>query len=224
MPATQILYKGSVLFLGVVTDIQYRKVTVGNTPVTEQVASFSIQEVFAGAPSKTIKLTSFADAAMCGYRFRKGVSYLVDATYQFYEAAGSAPQLSVNSCGPTARASEAEDSIRFLRTLKQNPHGGVVLGTVKRYVNGSTFVSLNNQPIAGASVLLKGTPNALLNIEKREVVVDSTGWYEFVGLPEGVYAVTAQVLRGFQAVLEHTVELGRDGCAQVDIRAHAPEH
>ncbi len=217
-------YKGSFLFLGVVTDIRHRQVAVGDHRVKEQVVTFSIQEVFAGVQSKAITLTSFADAGMCGYRFRKGASYLVDATYQSYEAAGSAPQLSVNSCGPTAPASEAEDSIRFLRTVKQNPHGGVIFGTVKRYVNGSTFVSLNNQPIEGASVRLKGAPNALLNAEKREAVVDSTGWYKFVGLPEGVYAVTAQVPSGFQRVLEHTVELGRDGCAQVDIRAHATEH
>jgi hypothetical protein len=217
-------YKGSVLFLGVVTDIRYRKVTVGNAPIREQLISFSIQEVFAGVESKTIRLTSCADAAMCGYRFRKGASYLVDATYQSYEAAGSAPQLSVNSCGLTAPASEAEDSIRFLRTVKQVPHGGVVFGTVKRYVNGSTFVSLNNQPIESVSVLLQGAPNALLNAEKRVVVVDSTGWYELVGLSEGVYAATAQVPRGFRAVLEHTVELGRDGCVQLDIRAQATEH
>jgi hypothetical protein len=210
--------------LGVVTDIRYKKLTAGNAPVREQLVGFSIQDVLAGVQSKTIKLTSFADGAMCGYRFRKGASCLVDATYQSYEEAGSAPQLSVNSRGLTAPASEAEDSIRFLRTVKQAPHGGVIFGTVKRYVNGSTFVSLNNQPIAGASVLLQGAPNALLNPEKREVVVDSTGWYEFVGLPEGVYAVTAQVPSGFRAVLEHPVELGRDGCAQLDIRAHATEH
>jgi hypothetical protein len=85
-------------------------------------------------------------------------------------------------------------------------------------------LSLNNQPIAGVTVLLQGAPDALLSAEKREVVVDSTGWYGFVGLSEGVYAVIARVPNGFEGVLEHTVELTRDGCAQVDLRARAMEH
>jgi hypothetical protein len=214
-------YKGSALFLGVVTDIQYRKVSFGNALVREQLVSFSIEQVFAGIQGKTVTLTSFSDAGMCGYPFRKGLSYLVDATYQSYDASGGAPQLSVNSCGMTAPAAYAADSIHFLRTIRRNPHGGVVFGTIKQYVKGSTFVSLNNKAIGGTSVLLDAAPNALLNAENREAVVDSTGWYEFVGLPEGAYTVTAQVPSEFHGVLQHTVELQRDGCAQVDVRVHA---
>jgi hypothetical protein len=195
---------------------------LGDAKLKEQLTTFSIHEVSAGIEGAKVTLKSFVDAGMCGYRFSKGVRYLVDVTYPSYEGSDRAPQLSVSSCGMTAPATEATDSIRFLRTTRQNPHGGIVFGSVKQYVKGSTFVSLHNQAIKGASVLLQPVPNALLNTEKREAIVDSTGWYEFTELPEGVYKVTAQVPSGFRAVLEHTVEIQPDGCAQVDIRAHAP--
>ena len=213
---------GSRLFVGVATRIRYRTVRLGDARLKEQVTTFSIQEVFAGTKGGTITLKSFADAGMCGYRFRKGVSYLVDATHQSYEGSDRALQLSVSSCGMTSPATEAADLIRFLKTARQNMNGGIIFGSVKQYVKGSTFVSLHNQAIEGASVLLQAAPNALLNTGKREAIVDSTGWYEFTELPEGVYKVTTQVPSGFRAVLEHTVEIQPDGCAQVDIRAHAP--
>lgn len=202
------------------TDIQYRKVSVENTQVREQVLRFSIEESFAGIEGKNVTLTSFANASMCGYPFRKGSRYLVDATYS-YGASGSV--LRVDSCGGTAIAQDATDAVRFLRTAKHNPHGGIVFGTVKQYVKSSTFVSPNNKPISGASVRLLGAPDSALRAEKREAVVDSTGWYEFVALPEGIYTVIAQVPEGFSGVLEHSIELQRDGCTQVDVRAKRPE-
>jgi len=188
--------------------------------VREQVISFVIEEAFVGIEGKNVTLTSFADASRCGYRFRKGSRYLVDANYG---ASGSAPHLTVSSCGMTATAEDSMEEIRFLKTAKHNPHGGILFGTVKQYVEGSTFVSPNNKPVTGASVILIAEPNALLRAKKRETAVDSTGWYEFVDLPEGIYTSTVQVPEGFSGVLQHTAELRRDGCAQVDVRVNEPE-
>jgi len=214
------VYKGAALFLGVVTDVRYRRVSVGNVPVREQVIKFNIEEAFAGVEGKDVTLTSFADASMCGYRFRKGSRYLVDADNG---GSWSVSQLSVSSCGMTATAADSVEEIRFLRTVKRNPHAGILFGTVKEYVEGSTFVSPNNKPITGASVMLTAEPNALLHAEEREAHVDSTGWYEFVDLPEGIYTATVQVPEGFSGVLQHTVGLRKDGCAQVDVRVNGPE-
>jgi len=215
-------YKGSALFVGVATDIRYRKVNFGKTLVRQQVVSFAIEDAFAGIQGKSVTVASFAAASMCGYPFHKGRTYLVDAIYESNEALGAESYLSVNSCGMTTSAAYAEDSIRFLRTLRQNPRGGILFGTVKQYVKGSTFVSLNNKPIAGSSVLLQAARMGFSIPRKESTTVDSKGWYEFVGLPEGIYTVTTGVPSGFAGTLNHTVEIQRDGCAQLDVRAHAP--
>jgi len=125
--------------------------------------------------------------------------------------------LEVGMCGLTDRAEYAVDSIRFLKTLRQNPNGAIIFGTVKQYVKGSTFVSLNNKPISGASVLLQDP----LHGDKKETAVDSTGWYEFGGLSEGVYTHSVQTPIGFTGVFQHTIEVRANGCAQVDVRGHS---
>jgi Carboxypeptidase regulatory-like domain len=202
-------YHGTALFLGVAGEIQYKTIVIDKISFRQQVVRFSVEEAFAGFRSKTITVTQ---PPMCGYEFQKGVRYLVDAE------GSTESSLEVGSCGMTTPAEYAADSIHFLRTLKQNQTGAIVFGTVKQYVKGSTFVSLNNKPVAGASVLLQAAPDGLLHAEERHAAVDSSGYYEFVGLPEGIYTHTVTVPEGFTGVLEHTVEVKKDSCAQVDVR------
>jgi hypothetical protein len=121
----------------------------------------------------------------------------------------------------TRVAAEAADSIRFLRALRQNPDAAIIFGTVKQYAEGANFVSLRNKAIPGTAVVLDVIPDALLRSESREAKADSTGWYEFEGLPAGVYTVTAQLPSGFEGTLQHTIEIPANGCAQVDVRARA---
>ncbi len=137
-------YKGSALFVGVVQRIDRKTVTFGIDKVRVQVVTLSIEEAFSGVEGKNVKVTSFFDVGMCGYRFRKGLRYLVDArevadsTYLATGAkSGFRSHLDVGSCGLTAPADYAIDSIRFLRTVQKNPNGAIVFGTVKQYVNGS---------------------------------------------------------------------------------------
>ena len=205
-------YQGSALFLGVAEEIRYKTVVLDKMSFRQQVVRFSVEDAFAGVRSKTIAVT---EPPMCGYVFQKGVRYLVDAH------GTTESSLEVNSCGMTTPAEYAADSIHFLRTLKQNQTGAIVFGTVKQYVKGSTFVSLNNKPVAGASVLLRATPDGLQRTEERRAAVDSDGYYEFVGIPEGTYTHTVKVPEGFTGVLQHTVEIKNDSCAQVDVRVNA---
>jgi len=151
---------------------------------------------------------------MCGIRFRKGLSYLVNAS-------GSLEALSASSCGMTRIAPDAADSIRFLRALRQNPDAAIIFGTVKQYAEGANFVSLRNKAIPGTTVVLESMPGGSFRSERREAKADPTGWYEFDGLPAGVYTLTAQLPRGFEGTLQHTIEIPAKGCAQVDVRAHA---
>jgi len=111
--------------------------------------------------------------------------------------------------------------IRFLRTLRQHPSGGIVFGTVKKYVTGSTFVSLDNKAVSGTTVALDSQLDGMLRSERKLTSVDSSGWYEFIGLPTGVYTVTAQMPSGFEGVLQHTVDVAWNRCAQIDIRVRA---
>src|SRR5690348_17062196 len=63
-------YKGSALFLGRVVAIRLQPVSVGSSRVQEQVVTFSVEDLFAGATPKTVEVTSFVEPAMCGYPFR----------------------------------------------------------------------------------------------------------------------------------------------------------
>lgn len=221
-------YKGSALFLGMAQKIESQTVVFGNDKVRMQVVTFLVEESLSGIDGKTVTVTSFTTRRMCGYRFRKAVRYLVDASETadstYLTTAGRSgfrSRLDVNSCGMTAPADYASDSIRFLRTVQNNPNGAIVFGTVKQYGKGSTFVSSNNKAVSGSSVLLQALPDALLQNETREAPVDSSGYYEFVGLPGGVYTHTVSVPVGLTGVLQHTVELQSGGCAQLDVRVQA---
>lgn len=223
-------YNGSALFVGVVQKIDNKTVFFGGNKVHQQVVTLSVEEPFAGVDGKTATVTSFAEPGMCGFRFRKGSRYLVDAdqitdsTYLASRgASGYRTHLNVDSCGMTTSAELAEDSIRFLRTHGRNPHGGILFGTVKQYADSATFVSLSNKPVSGASVLVESAPDGLLQSKKLETIVDSSGYYEFVGLPDGIYTHTVQVPPGFAGELRHTLNIKEGGCAQVDVRVRA-EH
>jgi len=218
-------YSGSALFVGVVRKIDHKTVVFGREKVHQQVVTLSVEDAFAGVEGKTVTVTSFA--GMCGFRFRKGLRYLVDAgeirdsTYLATAGrSGFRSRLDVNSCGMTSPAEYVTDSIRFLRTAKSNPTGDILFGSVKQYGKGSTFVSLKNKAIAGTSVSLQTQPDALLENQIRKAPVDSSGYYEFVGLPGGVYTHTVQVPDGFTGVLQHTVELQASSCAQLDVRVN----
>ena len=221
-------YNRSALFVGVVLKIDNKTVFFGGNKVRQQVVTLSVEEAFAGVDGKTATVTSFAEPGMCGFRFGKGLRYLVDAgqiadsTYLASRgASGYRAHLNVDSCGLTESAELAADSIRFLRTHGQNPHGGIVFGTVKQYADRATFVSLSNKPVSGASVLIESAPDELLHSQKVETIVDSSGYYEFVGLPDGIYTHKVQVPTGFAGELRHTLKIKEGGCAQVDVRVRA---
>ena len=201
------------LFLGTAKSIRYRSVAVGNTTVPQQLTTFDVEDTFSGIRGKSVEIRSFVKPGMCGLRFRKGIKYFVEAWSN--EGAWTA-----SSCGMTTTADWRSDSIHYLRTLRQHPEGAIVFGTVKQYVKGSTFVSLNNKPIPGTTISLELMPNALLNKDKKEVTADSSGSYEFTGLQAGVYSVTVSVPAGFTGIFQHQIELQENGCAQVDVRAH----
>jgi hypothetical protein len=221
------LYSGSALFVGVVQKVDHKTIMFGGNKVRQQVVTLLVEEAFAGVEGKTVTITSFAEGGMCGVRFQKGLRYLVDAgeiadsTYLGTAGrSGLRSRLDVNSCGMTSPADYVTDSIRFLRTVKNNPTGAILFGTVKQYGKGSSFVSLNNKAVAGTSVSLQALPDALHGNQTRKTPVDSSGYYEFVGLPSGVYTHTVEAPAGFTGVLQHNVELEASGCAQVDVRVH----
>jgi len=201
------------LFLGTAESIRYRSVTVGNTTVPQQLTIFSVEDTFGGSRDKSVEIRSFIKPGMCGFRFHEGTKYFVDA----WNDGGT---WSASSCGMTTTANWASDAIHYLRTLREHPQGAIIFGTVKQYVKGSTFVSLNNRPIPGTTVVLESMPNAPMQKPKQEAAADGSGWYEFAGLQAGMYSVTANVPAGFTGVFRHQIDVQENGCAQVDVRAH----
>jgi hypothetical protein len=145
-------YEGGSLFLGTATTIRYRTVRFGKVSEREQIVGFKVEDTFRGGHGKVVTVKSLSPG-MCGIRFRKGLSYLVDAS-------GSPEALSVSSCGMTRIGADAADSIRFLRALRLNFDAAIIFGTVKKYAEGANFVSLRNMAIPGTTVALEAMPDA----------------------------------------------------------------
>jgi len=174
--------------------------------VRQQVVSFAIEDAFAGIQGKSVTVASFAAASMCGYPFHKGRTYLVDAIYESNEALGAEVvfecQLVRNDhiCLHTQKT-----SIRFLRTLRQNPRGGILFGTVKQYVKGSTFVSLNNKPIAGSSVLLQAARMGFSIPRKRAPQLIQRAGTNLLDFPKASIPSPREYQADFAGTLNHTV-------------------
>jgi hypothetical protein len=106
------------LFVGKANSIRYKTVSIHGIKMTQQVSTFSVQESFSGSAAQAITVRS-DKPSLCGYKFKKGQSYLVDAR-------GSGAVLFAAACGFTAPTTEAQEAIQLLRMLGEHSPCAVI--------------------------------------------------------------------------------------------------
>jgi hypothetical protein len=212
-------YRGAVLFLGQVKSIRTERIFLepDNYPIKQQVVTFTVQESFAGnVGGEVVIKDSVPGNGSCGFPFQSRAVYLVDARFS------NDNQLHNSSCGFTSSRADASDTLGFLRTLTRNPVGAIIFGTVKQYVGQRNFVSPLNRAVEGAEVTVDALPDVLAPVhQNRRVFVDSSGWYEFVGLDAGQYTVHVTLPAGFSEVRDQDFRLDSNSCSQLDFRTES---
>lgn len=122
----------------------------------------------------TTVLTS-ADGASCGYAFRVGERYFIDA---FARADGT---YGVGLCGKTAPVAEAGPLIDYLESLSRPARGGRVFGSAYSDLSVSSMFDDNDrQPVARLPLTLSGPVT-------RRTRTRPDGTFSFDGLPAGTY-------------------------------------
>jgi hypothetical protein len=204
----QVKDKRTSLFVGKAARVEMMKrpIPPDNYPAPMQVVTFDVQETFGGSKPATLTVTDWAPSnGSCGFPFVIGETYLVDTYLD-----GSDTSLHVSSCGHTAEVSQADDLLRFLRSI--HDESASLFGTVKEYVGKRNFVSRANKPVTGAKLVIRST-----NLRK-DIVTDSAGWFFADGLVAGQYTVSVETGPEYAHSRPQDVGLSANGCAQIDFR------
>jgi hypothetical protein len=150
-----------------------------------------VVEAFRGVTTRSVDVETGAGGGDCGYRFRVGSTYFVDASRT--ESTGA---LTVSSCSMTRPIEAAFDEIAFARAAFVN---NVPLGRVGGTV---TFVDRNfddrpepRRPAGGIPVRVERSG------ERWTTTTDPSGEFAVEGLPAGRYDVSFDVPDGQHARL-----------------------
>lgn len=113
----------------------------------------------------------------CGYRFKVGDKYLIDA------AAGKGV-LFTGRCTLTARIEDSEPEIRDLRRIAANERAPDLTGVVLKHLG--PFSDPGQTPLLGIPVSIKSEFGG----DKYETVTDSDGIFTFPKLPHDYFSIT----------------------------------
>lgn len=149
--------------------------------------TFEVKESFKG-PSEIKNLHTDEGGGLCGYYFEVGKEYLVYA----YEFKG---MLNTSICTRTRLASDAEDDLDILRSLKKGEVQPRIFGFVYRkdkVVDGVFGFNSHNRVIPQIKVIAKSNTN------KYETLTNEEGDFRFVDLPFGEYEVSVELPKAFK--------------------------
>jgi hypothetical protein len=152
--------------------------------------TFEIEEAFKGIKGKSVKIHTDAGGGSCGYPFGVGKEYLV------YAYGASEDSLGTGICSRTRPASNAQDELGMLRSMKDGVSETRIFGVIVKMemnLNGAYGNAKYDTPMSGIKVTAEGASG------KFESFTDSTGHFSFVGLPAGEYEVIADVPRAYKA-------------------------
>jgi hypothetical protein len=182
-----LLQPGKTLFLGTVEkssviDIVER---VGTQMMTrnERAVHFRVKESFSGKPQvgEQIVIQTGWGGGDCGYPFKEGATYLVDASPY-------AGHLYTSLCSSTGTEADRATLLRQLRALVTGPRVPDLAGSIRvqSYLSDD---EASYSPVADVSVVL--TPES--GGSALRAVTDKDGFYAFPALSEGKYTLTANL-------------------------------
>jgi len=161
---------------------------------------FSVAEVFKGSvsPLQVVNIPRFI--MTCGggrseYSLVRGETYLIYASRSGDGSLTAVPEL----------ASSAAEDVGFLRSLPAPGTGGRLSGRLYGTVPGA--------PIAGVAIEVSGAGTT------ARAMTDGSGRFEFRGLPEGTYSISASLSNPFCVKYQHDGEahIFDRGCSELDI-------
>lgn len=134
-----------------------------------------LRDIHAVHGATTTTLLTSADGASCGFAFRVGARYFIDA---FVREDGS---YVAGLCGKTAPVAEAGPLIDYLESLSRPAKGGRVFGRAYSDLpEGAMFDDNERQPVARLPLTLSGPVT-------RRTRTGADGTFSFDGLPAGTY-------------------------------------
>jgi hypothetical protein len=152
--------------------------------------TFEIEEAFKGIKGESVKIHTDAGGGSCGYPFEVGKEYLV------YAYGASEDSLGTGMCSRTSPASNAQDELSMLRSMKDGVFETRIFGVIEKMemnLNGAYGSSKYDIPMSGIKVTAEGASG------KFESFTDLTGHFRFAGLPVGEYEVIADVPKAYKA-------------------------
>jgi len=182
------LQKDDVVFLGSVTDAAVVRSTNSDAPASNSNSPmtiryhFHIDEKFAGPDATEIDIYSGGDDGDCGYRFKKGVRYLV------YTEQGTEGRLFATICNGTRPASEALALIPQLRAMRDGKRVASVFGILRR-ADPPTLALPGDPDDALPDTALK----LRSHYDRFTATTDQNGVYSFYDVHAGEYHFTADL-------------------------------
>jgi hypothetical protein len=176
------------VFLGTVTDAALVRPTDSggasshpNAPMTIRY-HFHIDERFAGPNTSEIDVYSGGDDGDCGYRFKKGVRYLV------YTEQGTEGRIFATICNGTRPASEALALIPQLRAMRDGQRVASVFGILRRADPPTLALPGDpDDPLGDVALKLHS------RYDRFTATTDQNGVYSFYDVHAGEYEFTADL-------------------------------
>lgn len=207
-PPCQEYWRSDAVFIGVVTRVMRTPNTTHPVemfgPFATSTVFLTVQEAFKGIQQSAIVL----DLDHCGYMFNEGERYLV------YARRGYNNTLDVRDRFTRTRPlSEATEDLEYIRGLASAEPGARVFGQITQFTHVIKKDSRHlSEPLSNIKVSIVGSD------QRREVVTDSDGRYEFKGLRTGTYRIRAEV----PAYLKHEelpFKVNGSECVPINISA-----
>jgi hypothetical protein len=210
-PPCQGYWQSSAVFAGMVTqrtspNLPAEQNKRGSAFLTVRFA-FSVVKAYRGDLENEVQVSSGLGGGDCGYPFRVGERYLV---YAYVDP--ETKELSTSICTLTKPLVDAGKDLDYIRTLKTEPAGTRLYGSVHDFTRTRTGSRITPELLAGAGIELK-TPQSILH-----QVSDKDGTYEWKGLQAGKYQMSVKLENYLSLSLSGIdLNLPGEGCFALDL-------
>lgn len=151
---------------------------------SSQYCEIRVEEVFLGSIASTVRVSS--SSLLCGYEFERDKHYLIYT----YGDCSDGKSFFVTYCSRTRPLDAAAEDLEFLRS-RPGLKGGRIYGTIERLDQiDPSKVGVTKHPAAGIRVRVQD------DVRSHDVVTNENGWYEAVGMRQGVYRLEVMLPDG----------------------------